>query len=76
MALVIRLSQFGRKGERRFRLVVKEKRSRRDGKALEFLGFYEKTEKGEKKTINAQRVNYWISKGAKPSQTVEKLLNA
>ena len=74
--VVIRLAHVGRKGERRFRLVVKEKRSRRDGKAIEFVGFYEKTEKGENKKLNTERINYWISKGAKPSPTVERLLQA
>ena len=42
MALVIRLTRIGKKGERKFRVVVKEKRSRRDGKSIEVLGWYEK----------------------------------
>ncbi len=74
MAVVIRLSQFGRKGERKFRIVVKEKRDRRDGKAIEFLGWYERSEKGEKKQIDTERIKYWISKGAKPSLTVSKII--
>lgn len=73
--LVIRLSNIGRKGEHRFRVVVKEKRSKRDGKAIDVLGWYRRTEKGETKVINKERVNYWLSKGAKTSPTVDKILN-
>lgn len=75
MAVVIRLTSMGRKGERRFRVAVKEKRSKRDGKAIEILGNVTKTEKGIQKEINTDRLNYWISVGAKPSPTVKKLLS-
>ena len=74
MSLIIRLSKTGKRGEARFRIVVEEKRSRRDGKPVEILGSYEKREKGETKTINKDRVNYWISQGATPSPTVRDLL--
>lgn len=75
MSLVIRLTSVGRKGERRFRIAVKEKRSRRDGKPIELLGWYEKTVAGEKKEINTERVKYWLSQGAKASPIVSKLLS-
>ena len=42
MSLVIRLTRTGKKGERKFRIIVKEKRSRRDGTSLDMLGWYEK----------------------------------
>lgn len=74
MSVVIRLTRTGKKGERRFRVVVKEKRSRRDGKAIEILGWYQKGGIPEKKEINAERVKYWISQGAKPSPRVTKLI--
>ena len=74
MAVVIRLTQMGKKGERKFRVAVKEKRSKRDGGAIEFLGWYEKTEKEHKKVVDKTRYDYWLSKGAKPSATVEKLM--
>lgn len=74
MSLVIRLTQFGKKGERKYRIAVSEKRSKKDGRAIELLGWYEKTEKSERKNINQDRLSFWISKGAKPSATVEKLL--
>lgn len=75
MSVVIRLTHIGKKGERRFRVVVKEKRSRRDGKAIEELGWFEKTVGGQKKEIDVNRAKYWIDHGAKPSPTVAKLLN-
>lgn len=73
MAVVIRLTRTGKKGERKFRVVVKEKRSRRDGDSVEILGWYEMGQ-GGKKQINMDRYNYWLSKGALPSATVSKIV--
>lgn len=73
MAVVIRLSATGKRGERKYRVVVKEKRSRRDGKAIETLGYFEKGKNGKKK-INKERYNYWLSVGAQTSPTVSKLI--
>lgn len=73
--LVIRLTKMGKKGEAKYRIVVNEKRSRRDGKAVELLGWYHKQEGNkEAKKINQKRVDYWISQGAHPSPTVKKIL--
>ncbi|HSX40645.1 MAG TPA: 30S ribosomal protein S16 [Candidatus Saccharimonadales bacterium] len=74
MAVVIRLSKTGKKGERKFRVVVKEKRSRRDGKNIEVLGWYEKKVGGISKKIDKNRYDYWISVGAVPSQTVKSII--
>jgi small subunit ribosomal protein S16 len=63
----------GMKGERKFRIVVKEKRSQRDGGSIEILGWYQKGQNG-KKEINKDRYNYWLSQGAQPSIAVEKLI--
>ncbi len=76
MAVVIRLTRTGKKGERKFRVVVKEKRSRRDGEAIEILGWYEKGPQGGKKKINMERYKYWLSQGALPSPTVAKIVEA
>lgn len=72
MSVVIRSARMGKKGERKFRIVVKEKRSKRDGKAIEFLGWYEKGKNG-KVIVNKERYNYWVSVGALPSIAIEKL---
>ena len=72
MATVIRSSRTGKRGERKFRIVVAEKRSKRDGKPVEVLGWYEKGPKGAKK-IDKVRFDYWISQGARASDTILKL---
>lgn len=64
----------GKKGERKFRVAVKEKRSKRDGIAIEMLGWYEKSKDNSKKVINMERYNYWVSQGALPSPTVQKIV--
>lgn len=52
---------------------MKEKRSRRDGDSIETLGWFEKgTNKGAD-LVNKERYNYWVSKGARPSETVAKI---
>lgn len=73
MAVVIRLTRTGKRGERKFRIVVAEKRSRRDGVPVETLGWYEMGKEGGKKEINIERYKYWVGKGATPSMTVAKI---
>ncbi|MBI2195893.1 MAG: 30S ribosomal protein S16 [Candidatus Levybacteria bacterium] len=74
MAVTIRLAKTGRKGEKKYRIVVKERRSDRDGRAIETLGWYEKRGQEELKSVNKERYGYWISVGAQPSVTVERLV--
>jgi small subunit ribosomal protein S16 len=74
--LVIRFMRTGKKGESKHRLVVKEQRDRRDGIAVELLGYYEKRAGGKSsQSINMDRVKYWMSVGAQPSAAVKKLLS-
>lgn len=74
--LIIRLMLVGKKGESKYRLVVKERRDKRDGKPVELLGSYQKLEgKKEIKQINIERVKYWLSVGAKASPTVQKIIS-
>lgn len=72
---MIRLTKTGHKGEAKYRVIVTEKRYRRDGKPVEYLGWVVKTAKGITKELNADRVKYWISQGALPSATVKKLIS-
>lgn len=76
MSVVIRLAKMGRKGENRFRVVVKEKRSRRNGQPIETLGWYEKGVNSMNKQIDKKRYDYWISKGAQPTPSVTQLLKS
>lgn len=72
----IRFSRTGRKHVKLFRLVATETTSPRDGRFIEILGHYNPAEKDNSKklVIDRERVNYWIGKGAQPSQTVWTLL--
>ncbi len=69
--LVIRFTRTGKKGERKYRLVVKEKRSKRDGKPVELLGFYEKTVNSVVKEFDNDKIKYWLSKGAQMTPAVK-----
>lgn len=73
--LIIRLSRTGKKGERKFRIVVKERRSKRDGTSVENLGWYIKGVK-DGLEVNRERLNYWLSVGAKASPVVTKILKS
>lgn len=72
--LVIRFSRTGKRGERKFRIVVKEKRSRRDGRAIATLGYYEKKARGVNKKIDMPRLEEWVKKGAWLSPSVKAIL--
>ena len=74
MSVIIRLTKTGKRGESKYRIVVKERRSKRDGKFIELLGEFEKREKGHTKKIDMNRYKYWISVGAKPTTTVASLI--
>lgn len=73
MSVVIRLARTGKKGERKFRIVVKEKRSKRDGDNIEMLGSFEKGKDNGAQNLKKDRYNYWVSVGARPSDTVAKI---
>ncbi len=72
MSLTIRLSRIGRKGEAKFRVVVKEKRSKRDGRAIDTIGYYERGLVKKTLQINEEKLTYWKSKGAVVSPSAEK----
>lgn len=70
--LKIRLSRFGRKNIPHFRIVVAEHSKPVKGQYLEKIGFY--NPKSESLSLNKEKANIWMDKGAKPSNTVAKLL--
>lgn len=75
--LVIRLTRIGRRSEAKYRIVVKEKRSKRDGAAIDTIGSYEKVSNAKSiKNINKEKLSQWLSRGAKMSPTVEKIVSA
>lgn len=57
-----------------YRVVVKEKRSKRDGKYLENLGTYDPMQEPADVKLNHERIQYWIGVGAQPTETVKSLI--
>jgi len=74
MAVSIRLRREGTKNSPYYKVVVADKRSPRDGKFIEIIGAYDPKKPGHNSTLNIDRVEYWISKGAQPSDTVRSLM--
>lgn len=76
MAVRLRLKRMGRKNLPFFRLCAFDSRTRRDGRAIEELGHYDpRLESEEKKyTLNRERITYWLSVGARPTETVQSIL--
>jgi small subunit ribosomal protein S16 len=72
----LRFQRTGRHNRPFFRLAAIDGRVRRDGPCLENLGWYDPREQDSAKglNINEERVKYWLSVGAKPSETVEDFL--
>jgi small subunit ribosomal protein S16 len=57
-----------------YRIVVAEKRSKRDGRFVEALGYYDPCRNPASVKLNRERINYWIERGAQPSETVRSLI--
>ena len=74
--LAIKLMRTGAKKSPSYRIVVKEKQSKRDGAYLENLGTYNPTRNPAEIKLDLNRVNYWIEKGAQPTNTVNRLIKA
>lgn len=74
--LAIKLMRMGAKKSPSYRIVVKEKQSKRDGAYLEKLGTYNPTRDPAEIKLDLTRVNYWIEKGAQPTNTVSRLIKA
>ncbi len=71
--LVIRLLRIGKKNQPSFKIIVTDKRrSATKGRFVEEVGFYNPLTK--EKVLKSERIKYWLSKGAKPSSTLQNLL--
>ncbi len=73
--LRIRLKRIGKnpKGKPFFRIVVIDRKKARDGRPLEEIGYYDPTKKPSLIKVNKERFDFWLSKGAQPSETVASL---
>ena len=75
LVLMIRLSRIGKKKHPFYRVVVTEKTRPRNGRFVEIVGTYDPQKKPALVKLNNERVQYWLSKGAQPSDTVRSLLS-
>jgi small subunit ribosomal protein S16 len=74
MAVSIRLRREGAKNRPYYKVVVADSRSPRDGKFIEVIGTYDPKKPGHNSSLNLERAEFWISKGAQPSDTVRSLI--
>ena len=72
--VALRLRRAGSKKRPFFRVVVTDSRAARDSSFVEILGHYNPRTKPALVTVNAERVAYWVSKGAQPSDSVRTLM--
>ena len=74
--LAIRLARIGKKKHPFYRIVVLDKRKPRYGRTVEVVGTYDPLKKPSIILLNAERIKYWLSCGAQPSDTVRSFLTA
>ena len=74
--LAIRLARFGKKKQPFYRIVVLDKRKPRNGRTVEVVGTYDPLKNPALINLDAERVKYWLSVGAQPSDTVRSFLTA
>ena len=74
--LMIRLARFGAKKKPSYRIVVIEKDRARNGRSVEVVGYYKPQTKPATIQLDQERIAHWLKSGAKPSDTVARLLKA
>ncbi len=72
----LRLKRMGRRNRAFFRICAFDAREERDGRSIEQLGTYDPMEKDESKKVvlKRERIEYWLSVGAQPTETVASIL--
>jgi small subunit ribosomal protein S16 len=76
MAVRIRLTRVGATKQPTYRVVVADARSARDSRAIETIGHYNPRTDPIELSIDADKANAWLAKGARPSDTVARLLRS
>jgi small subunit ribosomal protein S16 len=76
VAVRLRLKRFGRRHRPSYRVAAMDSRSPRDGRVIEELGFYDPmaADSARQVSLKRERIQYWLSVGAQPSDTVRDLL--
>lgn len=75
MAVKIRLQRFGRKKSPFYRIVAADESSKRDGKVIAYLGFVDPKTKPTTIKVDENKLKYWLNVGAKPTESIRKLLS-
>jgi len=68
------MTRMGGKKDPHYRVVVAERRGPRDGRFVESVGYYNPALNPIRLNMDLERVDYWIGKGAQPSETVKSLI--
>src|SRR2546423_14466142 len=74
VAVKIRLLRMGKIRNPQYRIVVADSRTKRDGRAIEYIGIYQPKEEPSRIEVNSERAQYWLSVGAQPSEPVQRIL--
>ncbi|BCJ54709.1 hypothetical protein Asp14428_61840 [Actinoplanes sp. NBRC 14428] len=74
MAVKIRLLRMGKIRNPQYRIVVADSRTKRDGRAIEYVGIYQPKHDPSLIEVKSERVQYWLSVGAQPSEAVQRIL--
>ncbi|HEV8722321.1 MAG TPA: 30S ribosomal protein S16 [Candidatus Binatia bacterium] len=74
MSVTIRMSRHGAKKKPFYRIVVSDQRFPRDGRYIEQVGTYDPRLNNGTIKLDREKIDAWIKKGAKPSQTVSELI--
>lgn len=74
MAVKLRLKKMGRRNRPCYRIVAIDSRAPRGGKTIEILGHYDPLPENATMVVKKERAEYWLSKGAQPSETVLSIL--
>jgi small subunit ribosomal protein S16 len=74
VAVKIRLMRMGKIRNPQYRIVVADARTKRDGRAIEYVGIYHPKEHPSLIEVKSDRVQYWLSVGAQPSEPVQRIL--
>jgi len=74
MSVTVRLMRFGKKGHPFYRIVVLDKRKKRDGAYIEKIGVYNPISSPAVFNYNKDRLSYWLEKGAQLSAGLQRLL--
>ena len=75
MAVRIRLLRMGKIRNPQYRIVVADGRTKRDGRAIEYVGLYHPKEEPSRIEVNSERVQHWLTVGAQPSEPVIAILS-